>query len=181
MAWVAISCVALRAPTVLWSGIVFCMTLILLAMALLAIIYRRRRFRAFGVGFVVVGLAYAVCLFLSEHNFTATGLSPQSEIPTTRLARWLFEKLHSQSVQTVTVPAGSFGGGGMVPMTGTMPGMPGVGGTVSYSQMLYDSTNFTAIVHCTLALLLGVIGGIMAQFHLAADRLESEQVTRDTP
>jgi hypothetical protein len=97
--WVAISCVALRTPTILWSGIVFCMTLILLAMGLLAIIYRRRRFRAFGLGFLVVGLGYTACLFFSEHNFTATGLSPQSEIPTTRLARWLFENLHSQSVQ----------------------------------------------------------------------------------
>jgi hypothetical protein len=47
--------------------------------------------------------------------------------------------------------------------------------------MLYDSTNFTAIVHCTLAVLLGVLGGILAQFHLAADRAESEQVTRETP
>ncbi len=69
----------------------------------------------------------------------------------------------------------------MVPMTGTMPGMPGVAGTVTYSQMLYDSTNFTAIVNCTLAVLLGVLGGILAQFHLAADRAESEQVTRETP
>lgn len=255
MAWIAVSCVALRTPTAAWSGAIFCLTLLALATSLLAVIYRTEGSRAFAVGFLVCGLGYATCLFVVEHQFTA---APLIQAPTTRLSFWLFEKLHANNVQTVTVPAGGmggggFGGGGMqpgggggffsvdsseqavqndadaagaigssnsagdpasaiqsepgapddgsaggtpgdamggdgedgmgmsgggmgMPMSGGMPGMGGSpGGMVTYSMPLYDSTNFTVIVHCTLAVLLGIIGGIIAQWLYCTRQKESRQ------
>jgi hypothetical protein len=109
MAWIAVSCVALRTPTAAWSGAIFCLTLLALATSLLAVIYRTEGSRAFAVGFLVCGLGYATCLFVVEHQFTA---APLIQAPSTRLALWLFVKLHANNVQTVTVPAGGMGGGG---------------------------------------------------------------------
>ena len=238
-AWIAVTCVALRTPTVAWAGAIFCLALLALATSLLATIYRTEASRAFAVGFLVCGLGYATCLFFVEHKFTGQFEAPAA-MPTTRMAEWLFTKLHSNSVQTITVPAGGPGGGmggggfggsggmfsvdsseqavqagvsadetapgdgsvpsgasegaaadpgaggegdasagmyggmggsGMgMPMMGGMPGMggapggmgPGMGGTMTVP--LYDSTTFTNIVHCTLTILLGILGGIIARW-----------------
>jgi hypothetical protein len=48
-------------------------------------------------------------------------------------------------------------------------------GMVTYSTPLYDSTNFTTIIHCTLTVLLGIIGGIIAQWLYCTRQKESRQ------
>jgi hypothetical protein len=89
---------------------------------------------------------------------------------------------------------GEFGGDGMggmggvgVPMSGgmsPMPAMPGMGGTpggmgppmggtATYTVPLYDLTTFTPIVHCTITILFGILGGIIARWLYATGHRKS--------
>ena len=189
MSGVALMCLALRSPNEAWATAVFVAAAGSLALAALAAIYRDGRTRAFAIGFLVVGAAYWGLVLLAESN-PEYG---QPRLPTTRWTIALFTLLHQDSMNSTTVmtavysapvsyqgpayppappppiPAGSTAGSPVYPSTG-----PPV---VSYvpqviQRPLYAMQTFIDISHQSLVLLLGLLGGIVAQWLYATRREE---------
>src|SRR5262245_15366850 len=206
IAWVAVTCVALRTANEAWAGAASIAAIGALLFAVLVIVYRTGRMRAFAVGFVVFGTGY---LFVSSVD-TPDVADAHCQLPTTRWAIGLYTLMHGNNVQTSTttfpvttaaVPA--------LPRPPVALSPPPVGTTVqrvvmttadspptvvsedayapplaaipyvpppptapvAYSYFTQTTTTtpivhlatFLQVVHNSLILLLGVIGGIAAQ------------------
>ncbi len=193
MAWVGFLCLALRQPTAFWLGAMFLLTLLIMLVSVLVAVYRTGRARAFAIGFLVFGVGYLACLTL-----VAGGLSDlllRGWTPVQGASVWLFDRLHPPKV----VPATAMGpGGGMPGMMGSpdggyiMPGgMGGEGdmaaggypGAFAGPGMGYGSSgggytvpppfeqkHFSGICNLAMSCLLGVVGGIVAQWLYATRR-----------
>ena len=178
---VALICLALRSPNEVWAAIVFSALLAALALAVLTAIYRAGRTRAFALGFLVLGAGYFGLVLYAERPETYG----QPRLPTTRWAFTLFMLLHqengpgqyaagpystvSYAVQAYapvppTIPAGS----SYVPAPMATPVTTYVQQVISPPQ--FSAQTFLDITHQSLALLLGVIGGIAAQWLYATRR-----------
>jgi len=201
MAWVGLICVALARPTELWSAATFLLTLLLILGSVLVAIYRSGRTRAFALGFLVFGVGYLACLSLVAGSLTAA--LRQGWTPVAGASGWLFDRLHPPTVvqQPGPGPGGTSGPGmpGMPGMMGSagsgdggyggssggygaMPGGgmgggygPGGGGyAMSYTQPPpYEVQNFAMICNLALSCLVGVVGGIVAQWLYATRRDEN--------
>jgi hypothetical protein len=172
MAGVALICLALRSPNELWATAVFAAVLLSLGFAALAAVYRSGRVRAFAIGFLVLGAGYWGLVLLTERE-QAYG---QPRLPTSRWAVMLFTLLHEEEATVMTtvytapyastVPAYSVQ---VAAVAGAPPPLPPPTPVVSYVPQQIRRSPFTAetfldISHQSLALLLGVLGGIVAQW-----------------
>lgn len=171
MGIVAVLCLALRSPNELWATAVFAAALFSLALAVLAAIYRSGRTRAFALGFLVLGAGYWGLVLLTEQG-EAYG---QPRLPTTRWAILLFTLLHQENVQTATVmtpvysaPTYTTGMPPPTPVT-TYSAVVQPSGTFAYFPQTIQRPQFVMqtfldITQQSLALLLGILGGILAQW-----------------
>lgn len=123
---VAIVCVALKSPSPVWAAALFMLAMLAALASGLAILYRTGRARVFAVGFFAGCLGYATCLFVTEKHFGGQ-FGNENQLPTTEFAKWLFPKLHPDSVN----PYGGMGGYG-----GGMGGGMGGGGMFSVDSSL---------------------------------------------
>lgn len=184
MSFVALVCIALRSPTDLWSGIIFVLLSASLLAAALVMIYRQGRTRAFAVGFLVFALSY---VWISERYAPEAMFNSRSRLPTTNWAVALFSLLHDKALQTHTRTIATPVLSSPVPTTYVIPSPPVAalppslppalgpympstpppqtriitttfvqGGAVSLST-------FLEVAHRSLAMLLGILGGIAAQ------------------
>jgi len=107
IAAIAFACVALRAPTAFWSGVVLSAILLGLLTSILFIVYRTGRARAFAIGFLVFGGGCLVSLALLEGSLgNGQGIH---RTPIHHGFDLLFTRLH---VRMAIVPTGSMGGAG---------------------------------------------------------------------
>jgi len=198
VSWVAVTCVALRTANEIWAGVASIIAVGALLFAVLVIIYRTGRARAFAVGFAVFGTGY---LFVSSGD-TPDVADAHCQLPTTRWAIGLYTLMHGSNVQTSITTAPIY------PQPPVTFGRPPVGTTIqrvvttsadSLPAVVIDETvaqppaplpilaappppavaysftqtttttpvvplsSFLGVVHNSLILLLGIIGGIAAQ------------------
>lgn len=184
MSGVAVICLALRSPNEVWAAIVFAALLAALALAVLTAIYRTGRTRAFALGFLVLAAGYFGLVLYAERPETYG----QPRLPTTRWAFTLFTLLHqnngpgqytvgpystvSYAVQAYTsVPP-------TIPVSSPyLPSPAGAMPVTTYVQQVISPPQFSAqtfldITQQSLALLLGVLGGIAGQWLYATRREE---------
>jgi hypothetical protein len=187
MSGVAVLCLALRSPNEIWAALVFLAVLAGLALAALAAIYRDGRTRAFALGFLIVGAGYFGLVLLTE----SPDVYGQPRLPTTRWATSLCVLLHEGSVQRAPVMTAVDSAPppplAAVQATPAMlpPGPPPtpsspvavttyVASAISYSPLggppQFALATFLEISHQSLALLLGALGGIVAQLLYATRR-----------
>jgi hypothetical protein len=176
MSWVATLCVALRRPTELWAAAMLGITLLALLVSGLAIIYRRGATQAFAVGFFVFGGAYLLCV-LWLGGFTSSGMS---HVSSALYARW-----HGPGESEIRyqVPVGAYYPAATPvttyapvivqqpayqpsttawPPTGAMP-QPANQVYVAVQSAPYQPGPFNDIFHSGCALIVAVVGGIVAQ------------------
>jgi hypothetical protein len=178
MAGVALICLALRSPNELWATAVFAAVLLSLGFAALAAVYRSGSVRAFAIGFLVLGAGYWGLVLLAERE-QAYG---QRLLPTSRWAVALFTLLHEENATVMTAvytaPTVAYTTVQAVAVAGAPPTLPAAPTpVVSYVPQQIRRSPFTAetfldISHQSLALLLGVLGGIVAQWLYATRRDE---------
>jgi hypothetical protein len=147
VAFAAVACCSLIYATQVWSSTLFTAAVVLLIFALVAVIYRQGAARAFWAGCAISGWIYLLLIFgpfaatryLDERGRT----NKASELATTHLARWVYDKVLPKLRQSESqvagegmfAPDGGGGGegGGMMAggmMAGGMSGgygMPGGG------------------------------------------------------
>jgi hypothetical protein len=197
MAWVGLICLALKQPTPFWTGAYFVLTVLALLFCVLVAIYRTGRTRAAAVGFLVFSVGYLACLALYAGSLDAALLGNRT--PIGGAAGWLFDRLHPPiQVQAPAGPAG-MGMGGYMGGSAGMPGgydpygggygryigdgggtvmgpRAGAGGTFSYTTPSpFERASFDVICNLALAGLLGILGGIIAQW-LHATRQEQRAI-----
>jgi len=182
MSGVALICLALRSPNELWATAVFAAALFSLAIAVLAAIYRSGRTRAFALGFLVLGAGYWGLVLLTEQGEAYS----QPRLPTTRWGIMLFTLLHQDSLQTTTVmtavysappPPVAYTPAVAAPPITTYTAVVQPSGTMAYvpqtiQRPQFAMQTFLDITQQSLALLLGVLGGITAQWLYATRREE---------
>jgi hypothetical protein len=191
MAWVGFLCLALRQPTPFWLGAMFLLTILVMLGSVLVAIYRGGRARAFSVGFLVFGAGYLTCLALAAGGLQDV-LLLRGWTPVQGASVWLFERLHPPRVVAADAagmgagmpgmmgnPDGGYGGesgyGGMGGgMYGGMPGAAGMGeggytSTVTIPSS-FDQRHFSGICDLAVSCLLGVLGGVVAQWLYATRR-----------
>lgn len=95
VAWVGLTCLALRQPSVYWSWPIAALSFMAMGAMVPAIVYAGGRGRAFAVGFLAFGVAY----YISMWNAT-----PGNEMD---IVLPLYERVHGPRVQ----PGGFFGPG----------------------------------------------------------------------
>jgi len=186
--WVALVCIALKTPSEVWATVVFLLAFVALLGSGLGIVYCTGRSRAFAAGFVAFSLGYAACLFVTEKQFSGQIVN-ESEMPTTQFALWLCQKMHPTDVYGMpgaSTGGGVGGGGGFFSVDSSLSanqgdsgdaaqavsqdpfGGPGpAGGPTAVaiaSPTMYSFQQFAIIVHSAFAMLLGLIGGVIAQF-----------------
>lgn len=181
MAGVALICLALRSPNELWATAVFAAVLLSLGFAALAAVYRGGRWRAFAVGFLVLGAGYWGLVLLTERD-QAYG---QPRLPTTRWAVMLFTLLHQENATIMTpvytAPVAYTVQVATVAGTPPPPPLPApTAPTLAYMpqqirQSQFATETFLDISHQSLAMLLGVLGGIVAQWLYATRREETPE------
>jgi hypothetical protein len=195
--FVAVTCVALKAANEIWAGVASIVAVGSLLVAVLVVIYRTGRARAFAVGFAVFGTGY---LFVSSGD-TPDVADAHCQLPTTRWAIGLYTLMHGNNVQTSTTttpiyprppvalsppPAGMTiqrvvtASADSLPAvvideTGSQPPAPlpvlaAPPPPIAYSftqtttiTSVVPLSSFLQVIHNSLILLLGVIGGIAAQ------------------
>jgi hypothetical protein len=198
MAWVGFLCLALRQPTAFWLGLMFLLTLLIMLVSVLVVVYRTGRARAFATGFLVFGVGYLTCLTLVAGGLSDVML--RGWTPVQGASVWLFDRLHPPKVVPATAAMGPGGGmpgmmgspdggygmpggmgggmGGEGDMTGGGYaggyGGPGMGyGSSSGSYTVpppFEQKHFSGICNLAMSCLLGVLGGIVAQWLYATRR-----------
>ena len=157
---IAVACAALRYASELWASVVFTLTVGLLLGATLCVVFRGGDARAFCLGFVLFGGGY---LFVVFGPWFRGNASPQ---PPALLTTRLLEYLHPKLSQTVTLP-GSGSGTNLVTL-----------------QLLIDENihpgprtvvvpsweHFQQVGHSLLALIIALVGGVLARYFCTAPR-----------
>ncbi len=182
MSGIALVCLALRTPNELWATAVFAAAVLSLGFASLAAVYRSGRTRAFAVGFLILGAGFWALVFLAEGEQSHR----QPRLPTTRWAFQLFALLHkndfdSQVMQTA-YPQITFATS--PPAVTTTRVVPMLGPVTFLPQPIqlprYSTETFLDISHQSLVMLLGVLGGVVAQWLYATRKDEASQVAAPT-
>jgi hypothetical protein len=157
MAWVGLVSLALRTPTVFWSGVIAAFTLLAVLLAVLVVIYRTGRTRATAIGFLVFCVGYLAYLGLLDGTLSA-GLS-STTTPTGTAFMRLFEIVHPDIIEERTDENGN--------VIATF-----------MRQRTYNLNDFISICNHALACLLGLAGAIAAQVLYATRRDESPNPPR---
>lgn len=147
----ALVCLALRAPTVWWSGGLFSVLLVTMLTAILLAIYRSGQVRAWAIGFLVFSSGY-----LLVEVRVVPGSGTALSLPTDELIGWSFAKLHPADLQ---------------PGAGRQFFIDDPFAPAAPPQKLYA---YKGICIATLAGLLGLMGAAIAQL---LDRTRKNAVT----
>jgi hypothetical protein len=163
--WLGLACAGLAMPTPFWAGMLFFVVLLSLLMSLLVLIYRGGGVRAFAVGFLIFGGGYLAFVFVLDRSLRT--MDPQAPMPTSRTALWVFRGIHGKNTRPVTMYTGNFGtgmgsadGGGLA--SSASAASPPAMRVVQVS--VYNPEHFVEIVHSALSMLLGLLGGVVAQY-----------------
>jgi len=165
LAWFALASAAVAMPTPFWAGALLSATLLALLTSLLVIIYREGRTRAFAVGFLVFASGYLICTLVL--NRSLRGFDNDLPIPTGQAAFWAYRQLHDHKRKSTTVYVGGNFGSAAVAADG---GSVALGGTTAapaprvVTVPIYNLMDFVEITNSAVAMLLGFVGGIVAQF-----------------
>jgi hypothetical protein len=145
MVWVGLVCLALRSPNYWWSGGMFAVLVLVLLTSVLVAIYRTGQLRAMAVGFVTFGAGYLVI----EQIDSWPGLATLG-FPTYDLIDRSFVVLHGASRTASQGDAQD-----------------------RLDAQVYERRQnaFTGICISTLTIVVGVLGGIIAQvlYHTRPD------------
>jgi hypothetical protein len=167
MSGIALVCLALRSPNELWATAIFAAAVLSLGFAALAAVYRSGRTRAFALGFVVFGAGYWTLAFVADGTYYATN-GMQQRLPTTRWSMQLFALLHKDSVETQAVMAPVYQTTvytqpyASTPTATLTPALTYVPQQIQRPR--YSADVFNDISHQSLVMLLGVLGGALAQW-----------------
>ena len=101
VAIVATGCAALRCASALWASAMFTLALVLLCVAMLGALFSHASARRFWAGFALVGCLYLIMVF---GPWCSTNVGPH--LLTTKLADYLYPKLHPSSPVGTGVIAG---------------------------------------------------------------------------
>jgi hypothetical protein len=176
--WFALASAAVAMPTSFWAGVLLSATLLALLASVLVIIYREGRTRAFAVGFLVFASGYLLCTLML--NRSLRDFDNDLPIPTGRAAFWAYRQLHAHKRQTTTVYAG--GNFSSAPAVSADGGTVTFGGSVAapaprvVAVPIYSFMDFVEIANSATAMLLGFVGGIMAQLLYLTKRSDSGQI-----
>jgi len=200
MTGAALTLIALRNPNELWGGIIFVAAAGSLLVAALVIVYRTGRTRAFAVGFLIFGAAYWWISFNDTPEYIGSSQPrlPTTRWAITLFSLLHNDQMQVQTqVLTAAVPvptstlvpaSANFvevrvaGAPPAYPVTPLVAQPPAVGVTAAPPPMKIVSTtiqqgsaslvSFLEVAHRSLAILLGVIGGIIAQILYSTHREE---------
>jgi hypothetical protein len=183
--FVAVGVAALRQASEIWAGILFALTLVMIGFAMLRAAYRTGPARASWAGFALFGSGYLAVVFLP-------GSESRPPLGTTLALGWLHGKLVPRQ-QTMTYTA--FRPGGLVKLSpvqtaGTNLDWPqsalaASDGSmiVTGSQLVIQSALWTPnqqdlqqVGHCLLALLVGIVGGLVGRWQQAGGLRVAERV-----
>lgn len=164
--WIGLSSAGVANPTSFWAGALLSLALLSLLMGLLLTIYRAEAVRAFAVGFLIFCGGYLMCAAVLDQ--TLRRIDYEAPMPTSRAASWVFRILHGQNRKPMAIAAGTFRTGTLGPVSSgpasTGPPAAAVPGTRVIQVPIYNPENFVEIVHSVLATLLGLVGGMIAQY-----------------
>ena len=179
MSGVALVCLALRTPNELWATAVFAATVFSLGFAALAAVYRSGRSRAFAVGFFILGAGYWSLVLLAEREQTFG----QPRLPTARWSIQFFSLLHKDDVDSQIVMNRRYQATvytQQAPVTVSPYPLPPTPSPVTYVMQQIHYPRFSAetfldISQQSLVMLLGVLGGVVAQWLYATSKDERSQ------
>ena len=159
---VALGLAALRNPSETWAGVMFLLTCGTLCLAIVGVVCRSDRERAWWLGFALFGWGYLLLSLWSRVN-----------LPTMTLLDWIAKWLGVK----VRFSGGMVGGGfgGSFRSVGLRP-LGGFGGGVLFGPA-FDSLG--QIAHCLWAIVAALVGGVLAHALFGASRARAEKL--DTP
>jgi hypothetical protein len=157
---------ALKNASDAWAGVLLCVTLLILGVAILAVVYRRKAERAFCLGFALFGCSYMLIEYVPKMWDQAV-----VPLPTTLLLDYLHAKAHPDEAQTQTVQLMS-----QIVTSNQQPSAlvtvpvntstTNLQNSIRLSLALVKSNldQFVRIGHCLFALLSGLIGGLVGRW-----------------
>jgi hypothetical protein len=176
---IAVGAAALKVADEVWAGVMLALTIGLLGVAVLGALYGREARRAFWIGALLFGAAYLVPSLVE---------ATREKLPTTRLLTYAHSKLAPSrnelaldNVSYALQGSGQVNGQVVLDFT-TSPGQSGTvattnGPTNSGMKFLFTvlSTgttpeHFLTVGHCLLALVAGLIGGLIARAFYNGER-----------
>jgi len=189
VAFVAVGAAALRSANSYWMSALWGVVPLLVAVAILLVIFRRGQAQAFWIGFALFGAMYAAIVMVAcWPGSNAPRFDPLAyhQLWTTQLTDWAYTKMipENQRQSQIPNPAAQGGGSGMtggmsgmsgpgMPMSGGMGpmsgfgGMPGMGSFVSptiANPDYIDLVTFHQIGHALWLVALAALGGKLAQW-----------------
>ena len=188
VAFVAIGAAALRNANSYWLTVLWGIVPLLLAVAILLVIFRRGQSQAFWIGFALFGsLYFAVVLVAYWPTPNAARYDPLAyhQLATTKLIDWAYSKIIPEKQRQSQIPDPTAQGGGIggmpgmggrpggMPMSGSMPGgmMTGFGagmGSFAFPTIAnpdyVDVVTFQQIGHAIWLVALAALGGKLAQW-----------------
>jgi hypothetical protein len=133
MVWVGLVCLALRSPNQWWSSGMFAVLVLVMLTAVLVAIYRPGQWRAMAIGFLIFSGGY---LAVQRNYFPANG--QDLRLPDDQLIWWSF-----------------------ITLQGDWDPTPDSFGAQQIAQQRLSA--FQGICRSSLAIVVGVVGGIIAQ------------------
>lgn len=182
---IGLACVALRNASAVWVGLALAAALLILATALLLVIFRRGAVQAYWIGFALFGGLYVLLLLVGwispglTNQFLDHPLRPYN-LATTRATAWAYSQLalagalHTQQPAPPGVDMGSY----VTPTYPPAPAYDPFGTSDAYSGgampvvvpappvMLVGPSldDFVNVAHTLWTLLLAVAGGCLARW-----------------
>jgi hypothetical protein len=166
--FVAVGVAALREASEVWSGALFALTVAAMAFAGLRAAYREGARRAFWAGFAVFGSIYLALAF-------APGAESRPALVSQRFLTWLHSKVgrDSPTTATITLTRGFtfLDGSGTVIGNADHLAMSSTPVTVTTSTApatwvwptTTDPMTFARVGHCLLAVVVAMLGGVVAR------------------
>jgi hypothetical protein len=184
--FVALGCAALLNASEWWASAACTVTLAVLLIAVLASIFRWGPRRAFWLGFAIVGWAYVLLTFWPAPD---PSLVCQRHLLTTKLTDWAYYKV-LPLVRTppkepaplppiIPPPAGGYYGGPVgynvrnqstVTLTAVPPAAPASAPPPAFYP---DHTDFLTVAEWLWALVLAMLGGLLARFLYATGEAQT--------
>jgi hypothetical protein len=168
--FVAVAAAALREASEIWAGVLFVLTLATVGFAVLRASYRTGSVRAFWAGFALFAAGYLAVSFLP-------GQEARPPLPTAPALTWLQGKLlRQQAAQVLTVDVSGALNGTVLTRVVTTSGSPwstsgGSSAPPAASPFTFvwmaDGQRFQQVGHCLLAVLVGLLGGLIARWQQA--------------
>jgi hypothetical protein len=145
----AVVCLALRAPSIWWSGSLFVALVLTWLTSILVAVYCSGSTRAMAIGFSVFSCGFV----LVEHNFWRESNSALA-LPTDDLIRWSFDRIHKDHTHRRRVSAAED------------PFAP----NLEAQARILQFRAYKAICITTIAFTVGVLGSAIAQGLQAAKK-----------